>query len=371
MDKTGWRLLELDVNSYAEATMSLSPAIARACGEGKAAETLAMYIHRKPSIVMGRQNDPEVDVNYEYCSNNGIIVKRAPTPGTIFGHPGYVMNALYIQRERVPGSIPEVFAMINRKLASAFTKRWGLKARHRPINDLEVKMGDVWKKVGPFGISFFGPCICCRTGLTITPIPYDVVQTALPGPAEKFSDKKEKSVSERVGSLEEVLGRRVEIDETKEVIRDAYSELFRIDLSPGTLSEIEREYERELLDRYGTDSWFWANSIHKRFPDIPEDASLYEHLEKIPQGPLIRARVLKKGPELLDCSLTGWYHGVRPLDALERVESYLKGIPCREEEILTQIEKAYEEGNIEIDQCVPHHLQQVILQALDVSPIKT
>jgi len=55
MDKTVWRLLEMDVNSYAEATMSLSPAIARACAEGAVPETLAMFTHRKPSIVIGRQ----------------------------------------------------------------------------------------------------------------------------------------------------------------------------------------------------------------------------------------------------------------------------------------------------------------------------
>jgi len=368
MDKTEWRLLKLDVDSYAEATMSLSPAIARACEEGKAPETLAMYTHRKPSIVMGRQNDPEVDVNYEYCTENHIIVKRVPTPGTIFGHPGYVMNALYIKRDRVPDSIPEVFAMINQHFASAFTKRWGLTARHRPINDLEVQMGDVWKKVGPFSISFFGPFICCRTGLTISPIPYDVVQAAMPGPPEKFADKEAKSVSARVGSLDEALGRKVEIAETQEVIIEAYSELFKVDFFPGNLSEIELEYEKELVDLYDTESWFWANSIKKRFPDIPEEAALYEHTKKITQGPLVRARVLKTGSGILDCALTGWYHGLRPLDALERVESHLKGIPFREEEILSRIEKAYEEGNIEIGQCAPPDLQKVILQALDTSP---
>ena len=80
MAATDWRLLELDVDTYAEATMSLSPAIARACEEGKVPETLAMYTHRTPSIVMGRQNDPAVDINYSYCLQEGITVKRVPTP---------------------------------------------------------------------------------------------------------------------------------------------------------------------------------------------------------------------------------------------------------------------------------------------------
>jgi len=365
MIEAGCRLLEIDVNSYAEATMSLSPAIAKACEEGKVPETLAMFTHRKPSIVMGRQNDPDVDLNYGYCLEEGIIVKRVPTPGTIFGHPGYVMNALYIQRERVPEAIPDVFAMMNRQLASAFSNRWGLMARHRPINDLEVQTGGIWKKVGPFSISFFGPFICCRMGLTITPIPFETVEAAVPGPPEKFSDKKEKSVSARVGSLEEALGHPVKIDEVKEIVRKSISELFQMEFYPGTLSEIEERYEQELRDLYDNETWFWGNSVQKRFPYIPDGASFFELSEKIPQGPLIRARILKRHDEILDCSLTGWYHGVRPLDALERVESSLKGVSCQEEMVLSRIEKAYKDGNIEIDQCTPKQFKDVIFKALE------
>ena len=364
MKATRCRLLELDVDSYAEATMSLSPAIAKACEEGKAPETLAMFTHRKPSIVMGRQNDPEVDLNYGYCLEEGIIVKRVPTPGTIFGHPGYVMNALYIKRERAPEAIPDVFAMMNNQLASAFSSRWGLMARHRPINDLEVQTDGIWKKIGPFSISFFGPFICCRMGLTITPIPYETVEAAVPGPPEKFSDKKAKSVSARVGSLEEALGHPVEVEEVKEVIRKSISELFQVEIYSGTLSEEEKQYEQELRDLYDNETWFWGNSMQKRFPFIPEGGSIYEHTEKISQGPLIRVRILKKDDKILDCSLTGWYHGVRPLDALERIESVLKEIPCNQESVLSHIEKAYKDGEIEIDQSTPEQFKDLIFKAL-------
>jgi len=175
------------------------------------------------------------------------------------------MNVLYIQKERVPGTIAEVFALMNRQLAAAFSKKWGLKARHRPINDLEVNTHGGWKKIGPFSISFFGPCICCRMGLTISPIAYDVVEMALPGPAEKYSDKEAKSVSERIGSLEQALSQRIEIDEVKEVVKGAHCEFFRIELAPGDLSEIEKHYEGELSNRYDNEAWFWANSVAKRF----------------------------------------------------------------------------------------------------------
>jgi len=363
VNNTTWRLLEMDVNSYAEATMSLSPAIAKACEHGEAPETLVLFTHRQPSIVMGRQNDPAVDINYDYCLREEITVKRVPTPGTIFGHPGYIMNALYIHRSRLSGSMGDVFATINNQLANAFTRKWGVDARHRPLNDLEVIIDGDWKKIGPFSISFFGPLMCCRVGLTITPIPFDVVEASMPGPPEKFSDKKAKSVSTRVGSLTDALGRDVNVDEVKEVVKNAYSELFQVKFEEGSLSELEKEYERQFLNLYDNEDWFWANSVSKRFPEIPAGASLYEHVQKIPGGPLIRARVLKTDTKLIDCSLTGWYHGVKPLDALERIESHLKDISLKEEEILSCVEKAYQEGDIEIDQCPPTDLLQVIVKS--------
>jgi len=369
MDKEHWRLLELDVNSYAEATVSLSPAIGQACGEGKAPPTLAMYTHRRPSIVMGRQNDPEVDINYPYCSAHDIIVKRIPTPGTIFGHPGYIMNVLYVPKERVPDSIPDIFAMLNTQLAKAFTEHWGVRARHRPINDLEVEMGGAWKKVGPFGMGFFGPYVCCRLGLTITPIPYAVVEKAMPGPPEKFADKQAKSVSQRVGSMEEALARPVDIREAQGVVLKAISDLFGVDFYRGDLLALEQDYQRELTTRYDTDAWFWANSVSRRFPDRPVGASLHEYIKKIPQGPLVRVRVLKKGGHILDCSLTGWYHGMRPLDAVEIVESRLKMTPSSEEAVLSRIEAAYREGEIQIDRCTPAELQALIFEALERPPV--
>lgn len=99
MGKDKWRILDLYADSYADATMAISPAIAQAKSAGAVPNTAALYTHRKPSAVMGRQNDPDVDINYRFCQQNNIIVKRVPTPGTIFGHTGYLLTALYLDKE--------------------------------------------------------------------------------------------------------------------------------------------------------------------------------------------------------------------------------------------------------------------------------
>ena len=80
MNRNRWRLLELHVDSYAEATIGVSPAIARALEEKKVPETFAMYTHRYPSIVMGRQMQipaPIAEQFIEFVDRNIDATKQA------------------------------------------------------------------------------------------------------------------------------------------------------------------------------------------------------------------------------------------------------------------------------------------------------
>ena len=74
--------------------------------------------------------------------------------------------------------------------------------------------------------------------------------------------------------------------------------------------------------------------------------------------------MLKTDTRLLDCSLTGWYHGVRPLDALEKIESSLKESALEEKEILARVARAFQAEKIEIDQCPPADLVKVIMKSV-------
>ena len=105
-----WRYLDLYVHSYADATMCINPAIARAKGEGLVPDTIAVYSHRKNSVIVGRQNDPEVDIDLSFCRERKIIAKRVPTPGTVFGHSGYIIAGFYMPRNLLPESIGEAFS---------------------------------------------------------------------------------------------------------------------------------------------------------------------------------------------------------------------------------------------------------------------
>jgi lipoate-protein ligase A len=359
-----WRYLDLYVNSYADATMCINPAIARARGEGLVPDTIVVYSHRKNSIVMGRQNDPDVDLDLAFCEKHNIIVKRVPTPGTIFGHPGYIIAGFYLNKKLLPSDLGEIFSIMIRGLCGVFEEKWGVHARYRPLNDLEVMVHDTWKKVGPTSLSFFGESVCFRMGITIKPAPMDLLEGSMPPPPGKLSDKQAQTLSQRVGSLEDALGREVSITEVKDVYALLAKQLFGAAISYGIISDQEMRYDQELITRYDNDAWFYANTISSRFPEVPPGSILREHTEKIPNGPLIRARVLLDEAQILDCSLTGWYHGISPLDAMELIEASLKGKPAKEDQIVSCIHSVFERKQIRVGNAGPEALSRVVVRAV-------
>jgi lipoate-protein ligase A len=363
MREKKWRFLDLYVDSYADATMCISPAIAQAKSERAVPNSLAIYTHRKASLVMGRQNDPDVDIDYQFCKKNSIIVKRVPTPGTIYGHTGYLMSALYLDKTLVPPNIPDIFATINNNLSLTFNRVWGVNCRHRPINDLEIEIEGVWKKVGPFSISFFGDSICIRLGLTISSFPLEIAEKAITPPHEKFIDKAAQSISQRIGFLEDALGRKVALTEVKEVISKAMEDLFEVEFALGQLTEKEIGYDQEFIKKYDNDDWFFANTVRKRFGPIPEDVGFGEFVQKIPNGPLIRARVLRKEDKILDVSFTGWFQGLNLLDGAERIEEALKNSPFDEREILKRLHDVYRKLNLQIGNAFPKDFQFTLMEA--------
>lgn len=360
-----WRYLDLYVSSYADATMCINPAIARARGEGIVPDTLAVYSHRKNSVVMGRQNDPEVDIGLGFCRENNILVKRVPTPGTVFGHPGYIIAGYYLSKDLLPSDLGEIFATMINGMCGVFEEKWGISTRYRPLNDLEVLIDDKWKKVGPNSLTFFGESVCFRMGITITPPPMTLVEGSLPPPPGKLADKEAQSVSERIGCLEDAYEREVGINEVKDVYITLAERLFGATVEVGRISDQEMKYDRELMERYDNDDWFYANTVSRRFEDMPSGSVLREYAEKIPNGPLVRARALIQGDRLLDCSLTGWYHGISPLEAMELVEASLKEVRAEEREIRSCIHEAFESNQIKVGNAGPDALSKVVMQAVE------
>ncbi len=344
MERT-WRLLDFHTDSYAESTMALSPALAKARKEGLVPDTVAIFSFRWPSVVMGYYISPDFDVDLDFCSRHEIAVKRIPTQGLIFGHHGYILAGLYVNRRFLPEEMAEAFRKVDEGIAGRIEKEWGLRARHRPLNDLEIEIGGKWKKIGPHSLSFDGEIAVERVGLTITPMPMDLVEGALVPPPEKFADKEAKSISERVGSLEEGMGRPVSLSEAKGMMIRALEETFGVSLKPGEITESEREFQRSFSRMYDNDEWFFQKSTGIRFSQLPPGARVSQFVYKVSGGPMIRVNLGIHEDRICEILFTGNMQPSRR-EMPEEIEQALRNAPARQVDVEGTIRKVWEEKKV-------------------------
>jgi lipoate---protein ligase len=340
--KKEWRLLDLPCNSYAESTMALAPALVRARKENRVPDTAAIFSFSGPSLVMGYYISPDDDVDLDFCRKHDIVIKRIPTQGLIFGHEGYILTGLYMHKGFLPEPMTEGYRKLNEGVARELERRWGLRARHRPLNDLEVEIDGQWKKIGPQALTFEGDIAIQRLGLTVTPLPIGLVEKAITPPPEKFADKTAKSVAERVGSLEEAMGRPVLIEEAKEVMKRALEETFGVTLRPGELTEKEREFQRSFLEQYDNDQWFYAKSVRKRFSALPDKSRIAQFVAKVSGGPLIRVHLCIHEDRIHNLMFTGNMQPSRR-SIPEEMEAALINAPAEEAAVESRLRKVWQE----------------------------
>jgi hypothetical protein len=209
------------------------------------------------------------------------------------------------------------------------------------LNDLEIEVGGKWKKIGPHSLAFEGEIAVQRVGLTITPMPMDLVQKALIPPPEKFSDKEAKSIAERVGSLEEGLGRPVSISETKAMVIRALEETFEVNLEPGEITEAEKEFRQSYHRMYDNDEWFFQKSTRRRFAQLPPRAKVSQFVYKVSGGPIFRVNLGVLEGLILDILITGNMMPSRR-EIPEEIEQALRSAPVTEAEIEKIIRQEWE-----------------------------
>lgn len=337
-----WRFLDLPTDSYAESTMALSPALAKARKENLVPDTAAVFSFRGPSVVMGYYISPDQDVDLDFCRRNGIVIKRIPTQGVIFGHEGYILTGLYIHRRFLPEDMPGAFRKLNEAVARRIQEAWGIPARHRPLNDLEIEIQGKWKKIGPQSLTFDGEIAVQRLGLTISPLPMHLVEKAIVPPPEKFADKEAKSVSERVGSLEEAIGRPVSISEAKGMMMRAVEDAFGVSLLPGKITDTELEFRRSFVEQYDKEEWFFAKSALRRFAGLPPDSKISQFVYKVSGGPLIRVNLCVREGTIFDILFTGNLQPSRR-EIPEELEQALRGAPAQDAAVAAAILRRWEE----------------------------
>ncbi len=326
-----WRFLAIDWLSYAE-TAIFRPVLMRALSEGIVSDTVSFCTFPRPSLITTFFNDPEKDIDLEFCRRNRITVFRTiASGGPIFGDKGYIFAFLHLRRNnpKVPPNPEKMFEKTLTGIAEGISEYFNVECRFRPLNDLELKCEDgIWRKIGPSSCFYEERAIQMGSGLQVKPPDIELIASAITPPAEKFEDKSMSRIQERITCLERGVGRRIDLQEIKRIYIKQIEKVFDVELVPGELTQREKEYFQEMEKEYTSEEFFMERS-ERRFGEIPSDVVRKMIQFKVPEGPLVRIITFVQGNKLWALLISGSIHAspLRPTSPIHEIEKALKNQP--------------------------------------------
>lgn len=200
------------------------------------AEDLFFMWQVRPTVIFGRNQVMENEVNIPYCEEHGIdLVRRKSGGGCVYSDEGNLMLS-YI----TPGTnVDEIFGSYLDRVTSAL-RGLGFDAARTTHND--VLVGD--SKVS--GNAFFVlPHSSIVHGTMLYDTDFSALERAITPSAEKLSKHGVQSVRQRVANLK-ALGLKMDLESFRNYLTECFCDS-AVTLSPEDIAEIE-QIEETYLD---------------------------------------------------------------------------------------------------------------------------
>jgi lipoate-protein ligase A len=139
-NRAPWRFI-VGHDSYADFSISISPAVERAVADGIGPPTVYLNIFSEDSITIGVNEDPQQVLDLAFCCSNNVLTRRRVNGGgAIYAGKGSAFLALYLPTSvrGVPPTAAIAFPTILGHVAESLREVFGLSASYRPLNDVEI-----------------------------------------------------------------------------------------------------------------------------------------------------------------------------------------------------------------------------------------
>lgn len=318
-----WRFV-VDRNSYADFSVSVSPAVEQAVVRGEAPPTVYLNIFDRDSITIGVNEDPEQALDLDYCRDNGIVFRRRVNGGgAIYAGAGSAFLVFYLPTDHpeVPETTTEAFPKILTTVAEVFQRRYGFPAEYRPLNDIQVE----GRKLVPTSLKIEDGVMTFRIIVNVKPIDTDLAGKAMPMPPEKVADKALKDLTSRFTWLEREAEQEIDEDEltafTLDVTEHAFGET---GLERASLIAAEHGYADAFRAELDTETWLFGKSERTRFGGQVRTGDLVGRGRVKAPGGMIRATLLVRDGTVIHTIVNGDWHP-RPLDGIAWLEEAITG----------------------------------------------
>jgi lipoate-protein ligase A len=286
---------------------------------------LRLYNYHDYSVLVGRFQDINAEIDIEACQSFGFGYGRRQTGGgAILMGSGQLGICFTSSEEEHPWEqISELYINFSRPIINALAEL-GIKASFRSKNDLEVG----GKKIAGLGV-YINPQggIQFHTSLLLD-LDVPTMLKVLRIPIQKYSDKKKiESIEQRITTINRELEHRIEMAELKSLIMKHYSSYFNKPLEEQPISKEEiQDIKKIASDTYESEDWIFQKS--------PQEDMTGVSLKKTSAG-LLRTYIGLKGETIKSVLITGDF--LDQEEMLSEVESRLKWSPLDKEHIAKMV----------------------------------
>jgi lipoate-protein ligase A len=358
-----WRFI-VGHGSYADFSISVSPAVERAVAEGISPPTVYLNIFDGDSITIGVNEDPHQVLDLEFCRANGISTRRRVNGGgAIYAGKGSAFLSLYLPASlaNVPATAAEAFPKVLGHVAASLEEIFDLKASYRPLNDVEID----GRKLVATSLKIEGGVMTFRILLNIKAMNTALAAQAMPMAPEKVRDKKHKDLGSRYTYLEQELQRPITHEELIAWVDTCIRRAFGgVALQAGQLSPEENTFAQQAALELTADAWFNEKSEAVRYGPLmlPGDR-IGRGRRKAPAG-LIWLSLLVRDGRVVRAIINGDWHP-RPTRSVDWLEEGFVGLTADREACGQHIEAFMKRQDVEFAGVEAEHLMDALGFALD------
>lgn len=235
-----WRLLKT-IKTDGSTQMATDEAIMNSIRKGDQPTTLRFYQWEPNCVTLGNMQNPESEVDFEYCKNNNISIVQRISGGGCVLHNKELTYSLIIKQENIDSDVIERFKVTCDCIRLAFQKL-GVMAEFKPINDLIVK----GKKISGNAQTTIDGVVLIH-GTMLLDVDIDLMQKVLKNP--KFKQKE--NIENAITSLKIEMGYDVEINILTQMIVNEFNFLHKVEFYQGDLSDEElKDVEKLKIKKY-------------------------------------------------------------------------------------------------------------------------
>ncbi len=289
---------------------------------GRVSDTVR-FLRFPPTVLVGRHQAVSHELRLDHIGANGIgVVRRITGGGAIYLDEGQVGWEIVLSRKRLPmPTLGDYTRIICEAVASGLSESFGIDARFRPRNDIEV---DGRKLCGTGG--FFDGDTLIYQGTVLVDVDPAAMMACLNVPRAKLEKRDLDKAEARVTTLKALLGQAPALDAVHDAVLAGLSTKLGLAFDRQVpAAEEEALALRKHDDEIGTDEFVYSI-------DDPRGEDVHEATITSPGGTasaFVRLEGNGKARRIREVLVTGDFFVTPPRMVLD-LEAQLRGVPVRD-----------------------------------------